>query len=313
MARRRTPRSSVAPLLAVAPSVAILLLDDRLPDPLATHFTLSGAADGFTGRTPALLVNLALGAGLAAVFELTERHNAPRPAGGPDLNRTFVGLAWGASGLLGVVLTAALGANIGLADARTAVLPLWVLPVGVAVGAATGWAAARFTPARPPADDTDGTPDPVRLGPTERASWSRRTSSRWLAVLGAGMIAVGIALVASLSATAGTVPCVVGVLMVALSSARTTVDRRGLTVTFGPARLPRLHVPAADIASAAVTDVAPLQFGGWGYRLVPGGRGVILRAGPALVVTRRDGRHVTVTVDDPETAAALLNGLVARS
>ena len=310
MAPGRTPRSTVAPLLAVAPSVAILLLDDRLPDPLATHFALSGAADGFSGRTTALAANLALGVGLAAVFEVTER------AGGADPLRTFVGLTWGASGLLGVVLTATLGVNIGVADARTAVLPLWVLPAGLAVGAATGWLAARFTPARPPADGTDGTdgvPDPVRLGPTERASWSRRTSSRSLIGFGAGLIAAGIALGASLGATAGIVPGAAGVLVVAISSARTTVDRRGLTVTFGPAGLARLHVPTADIASATVTDVVPIQFGGWGYRLVPGGRGVIVRSGPGLVVTRRDGRHLTVTVDDPETAAALLNGLVART
>jgi hypothetical protein len=45
---------------------------------------------------------------------------------------------------------------------------------------------------------------------------------------------------------------------------------------------------------------------------VPGGSGVILRAGSALIVTRRSGRRFTVTVDDAETAAGLLDGLAHR-
>jgi hypothetical protein len=70
-----------------------------------------------------------------------------------------------------------------------------------------------------------------------------------------------------------------------------------------------VHVPAADVASASTADVAPVQFGGWGYRVVPGGRGIILRGGPALVVTQHSGRRLTVTVDDPGIAAGLLAGL----
>jgi hypothetical protein len=48
-------------------------------------------------------------------------------------------------------------------------------------------------------------------------------------------------------------------------------------------------------------------------RLVPNGSfGIVLRAGEALQVTRRDGRRFTVTVDDAATAAALLEALSSR-
>ena len=55
------------------------------------------------------------------------------------------------------------------------------------------------------------------------------------------------------------------------------------------------------------------EFGGWGYRVRPGASGVVLHSGAALSVRLRGGREFVVTVADPETAAALLNGLIARA
>lgn len=53
------------------------------------------------------------------------------------------------------------------------------------------------------------------------------------------------------------------------------------------------------------------DFGGWGLRLSVDGRvGVVLRTGEALQITRRKGRPFVVTVDDAETAAAVLSAQV---
>jgi hypothetical protein len=151
---------------------------------------------------------------------------------------------------------------------------------------------------------------PLAVGATERVSWSRRVSAPWsgplaLLALAAG---AGVALAGGPVGLALAAVPVAGAALV-LGSARVTVDRRGLTVALGVLGRPRVHVPQQDVASATTADVAPLQFGGWGYRIVPGGRGIIVRGGPALVVEQRSGRRLTVTVDDPGTAAGLLAGI----
>ena len=38
---------------------------------------------------------------------------------------------------------------------------------------------------------------------------------------------------------------------------------------------------------------------------------MIIRSGPALVVTRRSGQQLTVTVDDARTAAGVLAGVAS--
>ncbi|WP_214402796.1 DUF1648 domain-containing protein [Pseudonocardia lacus] len=309
----RTPPTAIAPLVAIAPTIAILLTAD-LPDPLAVHFDLTGTADRFAGRGATALLGLAVAALLAVVFGLVERNAAGPPGrrGGPP-DRTIAALGWGTAGLLGVVLTAATAVNIGATDARTVALPLWVLPCGLAVGVLVGALVARLSPpgsarGTVPAD----APAPTRLRPTERVSWSRVSSAPWLRLGGVGLAVVGAAVAVAARPDTGIALIAVGLALLLVASARTTVDDRGLTVGIGPLGWPRIAVPIEDVASAGVTEVRPARFGGWGLRYVPGGRAVIVRAGPALVVTRRDGRQLTITVDDPQTAAALLNGLVER-
>jgi hypothetical protein len=92
------------------------------------------------------------------------------------------------------------------------------------------------------------------------------------------------------------------------------VDARGVRMR-SSLGIPRITIPLANIESADVIHVQAIaEYGGFGVRWGLGGRfGVILRSGEALQVLRHNGRSVVVTVDDAETAAALINGLVARS
>jgi hypothetical protein len=46
---------------------------------------------------------------------------------------------------------------------------------------------------------------------------------------------------------------------------------------------------------------------------MPGRSALVLRSGPAVVLTLSDGRRFAVTVDDPQTPAALLDAFRARA
>jgi hypothetical protein len=312
-ARRRALLAGVPHLLAAAPPIVVLTAaGDRLPEPIASHFGLTGVADGFAGRGTVVAVAAGLGIGLALLFGLCARGAGSAAVSRWDTGRWFVGLSWATAGILEVVETAGAVANLGGAEASAAVLPGWTLPLALLVGAAAGVLGGLLAP-RTPAAGSD--PEPVRavtIEPSERVSWSRTAGSPWSLLAGGALVVGAIAVGVALNAIAGVALALGGALVLVLSSATVTVDRRGLTVAIGLLGWPRVRVPADDVASAAVADVSAWQFGGWGYRVVPGGRGVIMRSGPALVVTRRSGQRFTVTVDDPGTAAGLLNGIATE-
>jgi hypothetical protein len=309
---RRALLAGIPHLLAFAPVIVVLAAaGNGLPDPIASHFGFSGGADGYASRGTVLALAVALAVGLALLFYLLARLGGARsaPVSKWDTRRLLVGMSWATAGLLGVVLLGSVVANLGLTDAATAVLPWWTFPLGLfaaAVAGAVGWL---VTPSTPQAGEEPEGVVGVPLGPTERISWSRTVGSPWLTLGGGALAVAGGALGVAVNPVAGVGAGLAGVAVAFLSRARVTVDRRGLTIALGLLGWPRLRVRVDDVVSVAVAHISPAQFGGWGYRVVPGGRGVIIRSGPALVVTRRAGQRVTVTVDDPETAAGVLAGV----
>jgi hypothetical protein len=308
--------AAVPHLPAQLPACALLVLAaDRLPDPVASHFALGGTADGFTGRVALLGVQIGLALFLTVLFGvLAGSARGGRSATGRyDGGRLTAGVSWGVAVLVGVITYGAASANLDLADAADAVLSPGWLAAGLGAGAAVGWLVHRLTPASPTTAAPAPTAAPaVEVGETERVSWSRTVVSPPLLVLG-GVLLLAAAVLGSAGAPLVAVVAlgIGGVLVAATSAVRVTVDRRGLRVGLGPLGWPRIVVPLSDVRSAMTDDVSAAEFGGWGYRVVPGGSGVILRSGPALVVVRRSGRRFAVTVDDPETAAGLLNGIAA--
>jgi Protein of unknown function (DUF1648) len=307
----RTLLAAVPQLIAVVPAVVLLTTAaDRLPDPIASHFGPTGTADGFSSRGGSLVAIAALGAGVALALGFAAAFTArPAPGSRKDLARWFTGIAWAAAAFLGTVLWNAVAANLDLADAAAAVLPSTSFLFAVLAAAVAGPVGALLAPRT---QGAGAAPPPVRatpLGATERISWSRSAGAPWLPIGGAVLIAAGVALGATVQAAAGLALAAAGVAGVLLGQARVVVDRRGLTVRLGLLGWPRVHVPAEDVEAVAVADVSPVQFGGWGYRIVPGGRGIILRSGQALVVTRRSGQRLTVTVDDAGSAAGLLSAV----
>ncbi|MFF8409762.1 DUF1648 domain-containing protein [Streptomyces omiyaensis] len=293
-------------LAATAYPLLFAVWSGRLPDPLATHFSTGGEADGYTGRTAFAVLGtvllLALGAGWTAL-----------------VRRGALWGAWLTAGLLGTLLGLVVGDNLDAADPARVVSPLSNLAVAAAVGgvlALAGHALSRLVPPEGPAGAEGGAgPDAPRLdlGAGELAGWSRATASAPLTALGLLLLAGGAA-----GALLGPWPllplaALIAVPGLALARVRVNVDRHGLTVRSTLVPRPRVHVPLADIAGADVRQVDALrEFGGWGYRVRAHRTGVVLRSGEALVVRRGSGREFAVTVPDARTAAALLNTLAER-
>ncbi|MFF5925592.1 DUF1648 domain-containing protein [Streptomyces hydrogenans] len=293
--------------LAAVTYVALLAVwSDRLPDPLATHFSYGGEADGFTGRAAFTAVGAALLLTLGAGWTVLVRRGA-------------LWGAWLTAGLTGTLLVLVVHDNLDAADPADVVSPLSHLAVAAAAGAVLALAGHALSRLVPP-EEHEGAgpavhPDAPRLdlGAGELAGWSRATASAPLTALGLLFLAGGAVAVLLGPWPLLLIALAVAVPGLALARIRVSVDRHGLTVRSTLTPRPRVHVPLDDITTADVRPVDALrEFGGWGYRVRAHRSGVVLRSGEALVVRRGNGREFAVTVPDARTAAALLNTLVER-
>lgn len=314
------------PLLVVLISWWMLLPD--LPAELASHWSDAGPADDAmsTGAILAMcLVMTALGAvvGWAVVIRPTLAL-----ATQPWL-LFFAGVPAG----LGVTiwLTASL-LTIQAGDPYKAVLGGWLLAtlLSTAYGAipmALVWgmrhrirdtdAAARSLAASNASSGDVHERDPD-------ASWSLDITSRLFAWLAAGL-GIGSALLYGLptvladpgqraeSVTAGLIGGTIVLLgmgvMFALVRTRAIIDARGLrleSLWFGVAFK---QIPLDEIVSADVTFIRPGEWGGWGYRVMPGRSAFITETGPGFVVETAEGKLFALTVPEPEDAVAALCAL----
>jgi hypothetical protein len=313
------------PVVLVAVGVAVqLVLLPQLPETIAVHWNAAGEANGFAPAWTQPLATLLFGLGLPLLIALTSLPGLRR--GDRGLTYRLMGATAAAlSALVTVALTWTLAMQAGLdssADAPT----VWVaLIVSLVVAAVVGVAAWLVQPREEARDAAAPPATPLSLGAQERVLWLRSTAM----VPGAAITIVAAVLVVGVAAVVawvtGADPTLVwllgGIALLLLVAAATTlafrvrVDDGGLHVD-SVLGIPRFQVPLADIASAARVEVNPMgEFGGWGVRIAPHGRrfGVVLRAGEAIDVTRRSGKRFVVTVDDAQTAASLLEALVARA
>ena len=267
-------------VLAVVPFV---LAWDRLPEPIACHWGLSGAPNGALPRISVLAIH-AGATGLAAItaWIVTRPGTRSRSVSATCGLTAFVG------SLFAVLGVAIVGANL---DA-----PTWhdaqPMPLGVValfVVAAT-LAAAAVSRRAQPLDAVVVVPAPseratVGLANGERATWIASAHNRWvggIAVALVGVAAAGRTLVPGWSALS----CVaLALLLAAFAEIHVRVDERGLSIAFGPWRLPRMRIPLARIRNARTIDIAPMTNGGWGYRgslSILGRAAVIVRGGEGL-------------------------------
>ena len=223
--------------LAAVTYVALLAVwSDRLPDPLATHFSYGGEADGFTGRAAFTAVGAALLLTLGAGWTVLVRRGA-------------LWGAWLTAGLTGTLLVLVVHDNLDAADPADVVSPLSHLAVAAAAGAVLALAGHALSRLVPP-EEHEGAgpavhPDAPRLdlGAGELAGWSRATASAPLTALGLLFLAGGAVAVLLGPWPLLLVALAVAVPGLALARIRVSVDRHGLTVRSTLTPRPRVHVP----------------------------------------------------------------------
>lgn len=229
---------------------------------------------------------------------------------------------WLAPVSLGLTVMHTLGLGVGFIlfnDAPAA--PGITIGVGFAIGIVAAVIAGFALPHEARAADAP----PVAAIPLERgeiAAWSGRVvMPGWFIALIVTIVVVVVVLGVVLIVIAGPRGALVFIASFALLLALGTTSDWNVAV--GPSGVvirsaigwPVMRIPVSDIVRAGVAEVDPVSdFGGWGPRwVVRGGKGrwgFVSRRGPALEITRRDGRTVVATVDDAATAAAVLEAYV---
>ncbi len=99
-----------------------------------------------------------------------------------------------------------------------------------------------------------------------------------------------------------------GVLLNVLTatSVRTAAGPNGVSFRFGPLGWPRRTYPIERIERAEVVDLPPWQVA-YGFWWTPRRTSCTVRSGPALRLTLRTGRTVTITVPDAQAAVAAVH------
>jgi hypothetical protein len=301
----------VVPVAWVVIAVAAFALAwTRLPDPLATHWGISGAPNGAMPRITALALfgGASLLAAIAARVGVSRDHGIAQLVGGA----TFTGILFATLGVVTVL------ANLDAArwqDAHAVGIPLALGCCALAgLGAALASRVARvLEPAR--AGGAVARPT-IGLGPTERAMWSASAKNGMLFVLALLVAITGVLTWASGRSWVGVVTCsAVAIIATALAEVHARIDDRGLSIGFGPLKFPRMRVALDRIVHAETTTVQPMAHGGWGYRgslTLLGRAAVVIRRGEGLKLALRGNKTLTITIDDAATAAGLINDLVAR-
>ena len=138
------------------------------------------------------------------------------------------------------------------------------------------------------------------------AVWSGRGTGKVTTVIALGVIAVGL-VVWGWSAV---VLVLIGLVVLMFAVVRVTVSERGVVVSLGWWGYPAWRVPIDSISRAEVETVNPIAYGGWGYRLRPGVRAVVVRSGESIRLVRDDASDLVYTVDDAATGAGLVNAIL---
>jgi len=312
----------IAPLVYTAGGIiAILGALPRLPDTIAVHWGASGGPDGFGSPIGSIVL-----LGLLGIAFATLGFAASRLSDGivSSAQRFILALTPSLAGFLAWVLASSIVLQAGLADGHDApsILPTMLAAVVIAV---VLWFAAWFAlprPVAPPARERAELPV-IELGADERVSWiqylepSRAVGTLVVGILAVALVGGGVAMALLAPTPAFVIWTVVMVLAGALAVSSlfwaVSIDRRGLIVR-SVLGFPRFAITPAEVGSATTTDVVPLRdFGGWGIRGIGRRVGVVIRAGEAIEVTRKDGRVFIVTVPQAARGAALLNAVAARA
>lgn len=298
----------VIPLALVVVSTAIMLIAlPTAPADVVIHWGIDGE-QGMGAAWTYPLLTVVIGAGIPTLLWAIGVRG--RPVG--DAVVLLASTALAVASMLAIVMPWSL-----IAQPADALVPALT---GAVVGLGMGAGAWFLMPRDPVSQRQVIAVEPIAAPRGARSVWSSVVRMPAGARIGiaAGIlisaVAVGIAIAA---AGAGAwwlviVPLVLIVAFLSTTEFRVTAGPTGLVVR-SVIGWPTFRVAAGELQRVEVTTIEPMgDFGGWGLRvaLTGGGArrafGVVMRAGEAIEVTRRDGRILVVTVDDAATGASVL-------
>jgi hypothetical protein len=305
-----SPRPWLGLVGAAASSVVVATLFglawDQLPEPMATHWPLSGPPDGAMPRRviSAALVVVPWGVGVVPLFVESRQARATLITVAFLLSATFATVAWS-------LVTVNRGAE-SWRDAAS--IPWHHFVVMTIVSVVPGLVGSRMW--RGTNDANRDVAPTLELNPGQRAVWLGSAQNRWMWLLGVLPLlsvlfttrtSLGMALVTNVAAVATLV------VADAFSNVRVKVDRHGVHIKCGYLGLIRCNVALGDITRAEVFHLAPMAHGGWGYRgslWLMKRAAIVVRGGTALRLALASGKELSVTVDNADDGASLINGMV---
>lgn len=302
------------PVVGAGAIVALAATATDLPSPIAVHWGTGGRPDG-SGSLTVITVVMSVVVLVIGGAMVAGARRVPEPNGG----RLLVAAAHWLTGFGVAVLQLTIAANEGAAtwtDAAsiTGLDLLLVLAVGLPLGG-LGWVAAGDLEAVPAETLPAGALPDVAAADASLV-WSGATRGRavvWLLLAAAATNALVWLLVPSdVRLPLLTMVALPLVLLAVFAQARVTVGPAGVRVGMGPLAWPGSRVAYADLEDVTVEVVEPLRYGGWGYRIVPGVRAIVVRRGEGLRLHRRDHSDLVVTVDDARLGAAVIKAHLDR-
>ncbi|KQB86651.1 hypothetical protein [Corynebacterium lowii] len=289
-------------LISLACLIWSASLIPAVPDPLAVHFSGS-SPNGFADPLVFWLLTSGLVVGLVALYCWLLAQGAAR---GPMARFHAASMAFGCFLVSGAQLSTFLTQK-GLSDATQATLSWGHL--AAIFGSALGGSAliTLLATPLPAAESTVIHPEALDVPAGGAASWNATLTIPlpFATVLGlstAVLLSLGIFTNPWLLLAAGFL------LLLSLSMGywRLRADSRGLSCR-SMLGWPRRNIPAAEIERAEVTEIQPMNWGGWGWRTNPRGQALVLGKGPGLRMVLRSSKIMEITCEDAPTAAAVLN------
>jgi hypothetical protein len=108
---------------------------------------------------------------------------------------------------------------------------------------------------------------------------------------------------------------VVLIVLELFSKVHVRVDAGELSIRYGHLGWIRQRIAVERIEAARGCRLETIEHGGFGYRgslRFSGRAALIVRAGPGLGLELTGGKRLSISVDDAERGAQIINGLVAR-
>lgn len=301
-------------MLQTVTTVVALSWRDDLPEQVATHWGTDGP-DGFSS----VVGSVATLGGTLVALALTFWAIGHFWGQASSTRRLAAGVSVGTAVFLGGIQLLTLAEQRGLEDAAQAGDVGFALGVSliaaIAIGALVAWLLVPGDVMQAATAPVPATAPRLPLPEGERAVWIRQVTGRsgvWIMVV--TTVLTGTMAVLTAQWWMLTIPAALAALGATMLVWTVRVDARGLDVR-SAVGWPRIHVPATSVEGAKARQVHPLhEFGGWGWRTGVGGTiGIVMRKGEGIEVVHSGGKRLVVTVDDAETAAALLNTMADRA